>query len=153
MVCIGPGPGPKNVLADVGGKLVVYPYAIWKHKIKGVKLAGNEYQLVIGNIQQFGDKDWLNEREVAGQTVREFTVKSAVSGNFVKVQLWPEYAGVELAPGAFVSAEGPVQVNDVKGTTYRNLTARRLSVVLPAEKVEADDAPKKVRKGAKDAPL
>lgn len=114
----------------------------------------NEFQLVIGNIQQFGEKDWLSEREVAGQTVREFTVKSAVSGNFVKVQLWPEWAEVELAPGAFITAEGPVQVNEVKGTTYRNLTARKLTVTLPAQRSETDKSePKKVRKGAKDAPL
>lgn len=35
MVCIGPGPGPKNVLAeDTNGYQVVVPYAIWKHKMK-----------------------------------------------------------------------------------------------------------------------
>lgn len=36
MLCIGGGPGPKNVLArHADGRLVVYPYAVWKHKIKG----------------------------------------------------------------------------------------------------------------------
>lgn len=35
MVCIGPGPGPKNVLAQgLNGFLVVVPYAVWKHKLK-----------------------------------------------------------------------------------------------------------------------
>jgi len=35
MLAIGAGPGPKNVLALLPtGEQVVYPYAIWKHKIK-----------------------------------------------------------------------------------------------------------------------
>lgn len=35
MVCIGKGPGPKNVLAvNEEGKKMVVPYRIWKHRLK-----------------------------------------------------------------------------------------------------------------------
>lgn len=34
MLCIGRGPGPKNVLALMpDGTKTVVPYAIWKHKL------------------------------------------------------------------------------------------------------------------------
>lgn len=34
MLCIGRGPGPKNVLALLpDGRKIVYPYAIWKHRV------------------------------------------------------------------------------------------------------------------------
>lgn len=34
MVCIGPGPDPKNVLAvNRDGIHVVVPYAVWKHRL------------------------------------------------------------------------------------------------------------------------
>lgn len=34
MLCIGAGPGPKNVLVLMpSGEKLVVPYAIWKHKL------------------------------------------------------------------------------------------------------------------------
>lgn len=37
MVCIGTGPGPKNVLAeDREGNRAVVPYMTWKHKLSKV---------------------------------------------------------------------------------------------------------------------
>lgn len=33
MICIGPGPGPKNVLAErPDGSRIVVPYPVWKYR-------------------------------------------------------------------------------------------------------------------------
>ena len=121
------------------GKLQVVAYMTWKHKLKGVRMA--EWKPVFGTVQHFPGKDVIAEREVGGQIVREFTVKSITTDKLVRVSAWPEYPEFDLVKGDFVCAEGPVQVNESGGNTYYNLTARSL-VIMPAL-AKTEDTPQR----------
>jgi hypothetical protein len=108
----------------------------------------SDFQTVAGTVQQFPDKDVMNEKEVGDQIVREFTVKSITTGKFVRVSAWPEYPDFEVAKGDFIVAEGPVQVNEVGDRTYYNLTARSL-VITPALEKAGIEAPKRAKAAKK----
>lgn len=94
-------------------------------------MAGNEYVVIQGQVQQFKDKPVIAEREVSGGTVRDFTVKTSPGQKLVRVTLFPEFDDVEITKGAFISADGRYSVNESNGNTYYNLTASSL-VVVPA---------------------
>lgn len=99
-------------------------------------MAGNEYVVVQGQVQQFKDKPVIAEREVSGGTVRDFTIKTSPGQKLVRITLFGEFDSVDIAKGDFVSADGRYSVNESNGNTYYNLTASSL-VVVPAVKKAA----------------
>jgi len=104
-------------------------------------MADRTYATLVGIVQQFGDQPVVREREVSGQTVREFTVKSTKVGedgkqNLVRISLWPEWAPVDIQAGAGIIAEGTLSSNESKGVTYFNLNPKTLCVIAPATKAE-----------------
>ena len=129
MLVIGPGPGPKNVLAELDdGTLVVVPYAIWKYKLKGT-MADKTYVSVVGFVQ-FD----VQEREAADQQVREFSVKpQGEPTKLIRVTLWPEFAHAAVEKGDFVAAEGAFTrdtytANDGTKKTSLQISANKLNV-------------------------
>lgn len=138
MVCIGAGPGPKNVLVEFSdGSRLCVPYAIWKHKLskqQGGSLSDTQYVTVDGLIQQFGDKAAVTSRDINGQTVREFTIKANGSQKLVRITLWPEFDSVEVNAGDFVCVDGKYNVSEKDGRTFYNLTANKLAVVPGVQK-------------------
>lgn len=87
------------------------------------------YATLVGIVQQFGDEPAMRERDVKGQTVREFTVKSTKTNEqgqqtLVRVSLWPEWGDITVSAGDAVIAEGALTTNDSGGKTYHNLNPK-----------------------------
>lgn len=146
MLCIGTGPGPKNVLSvDDSGRRVVFSYRAWKALPKGAPVAeGTEGTWVVmgGVVQQF-KKDGnftpvVRSNNVNGQNVDNFTIKTFPGQKLVSVSLWPEFAGLaaHLKKGAFVALEGKLREETKNGTTYYNVSASEISVLVPVARQE-----------------
>lgn len=111
-----------------------------------------EYKTVIGFVQ-FP----VEEREAAGQTVRDVTIRAAGSeGPYVRATVWEELADVAVEEGDFVAIDGPfeariVDAKDGGQKTYLNISARRLVVLgheAPRAEREVKAKGKKSRKSS-----
>lgn len=129
MVCIGPGPGPKNVLVEFeDGSKTVVPYAIWKHKLSkqqgefSLADGKKKYLYADGFIQKFGDKPAVNVREANGQTVRDVTIKSNKE-MLIRITLWPELDDVELGEGYWLAVEGAYSSSG-DNNQFHNISAK-----------------------------
>src|SRR3954469_231913 len=104
MICIGAGPGPKNVLVEYeDGFRTAVPYAVWKHKLSrpsGGQLSDTTYASVAGFIQF----DPVT-RDANGKEVTDVTVKAIGSQKLVKVTIWPDFdfEGEEVTKGDFIA--------------------------------------------------
>lgn len=144
MVCIGPGPGPKNVLAeDDNGHRVVVPYRIWKFKLKPKEApVEKQYISTIGIVQQFKKDGVLQPlfrtNETNGGTVHNVTIKTITQQKLVSVALFGEYA--ELIPhikkGGLLSVEGSYTVSD--DGKYVNITPYEVAYVAPVARIERE---------------
>ena len=146
MICIGTGPGPKNVLAQhEDGRLVVYTYRNWLRVKEESVSDGNEgvYIVTIGMVQQFKrDNEWqpvVRSNDVNGQTVSSFTIKT-ISQKLISVSLWPEFAHLtpHISKGALVGVEGKLREETKNGVTYYNLSASAISVCAPVARQERE---------------
>lgn len=134
MVCIGPGPGPKNVLVEEpDGRRVVVPYAIWKHAYKKETDIADEFRTVTG-IVQFPPRDG----NANGKAVRNITIRQTGFGPTavrVNATLWPSHAHVAVAEGDVVMVDGKYnqtkRTNEESGETktYHNLSVTRIAVL------------------------
>lgn len=97
-------------------------------------MADRTYATLVGIVQQFGEDPVMRERTVAGQSVREFTVKSATSDKLVRVTLWPEWDDVVVEAGTGIIAEGTLAVNESGTKTYYNLNPKTLAISTPVGK-------------------
>lgn len=71
----------------------------------------------------------VNEREAAGQTVRDVVIQAVGSGGQnVKITVWPEFASAAIAKGDYVAAQGKFTSEKVGDKTYNNLSASSLYV-------------------------
>lgn len=140
MHLIGTGPGPKNVLTtDDSGRRVVTPYRIWKEH----QVAEEGVWVTMGGIVQQFKKDGnyspvVRSNNVNGQNVDNFTIKTFPGQKLVSVSLWPEFAGLaqHLKKGAFVALEGKLREETKNGTTYYNVSASEISVLVPVTRQE-----------------
>lgn len=163
MVCIGTGPGPKNVLAeDDSGRRVVFTYRVWKTLPKGAPMAESEgtYVVLQGIVQQFKKgEEWqpvLRTNQANGQNVSSFTIKTIPGQKLVGVSLWSEYEHVvpHVVKGMFVSLEGKMREETKNGTTYYNVTPSSLNMVAPVtrqERAVANAVPEAVGAAAPEA--
>lgn len=89
----------------------------------------SQYKPILGFVQ-FD----VNEREVNGQTVRDFAIQPGGSGDVpqIRVTLWPEYADFKVAKDDLVVVEGLVKTNSKGGKTYYNLTPTKIKNLGPA---------------------
>lgn len=140
MICIGPGPGPKNVLAQTPEGLVVVPYAIWKHKLSKELfiVADKEYVTAVGFVQFE-----VKEREANNQTVRDVVIKTPGSSSYVRITVWPEFESTIINRGDFIAVDGVFTRSswqDDEGAKKEslNISARTIAVVAPAVR---DDEP------------
>jgi hypothetical protein len=150
MVCIGPGPGPKNVLAErvSDGLKTVVPYAIWKHKLSKEETVSEPsegvYVVLGGIVQQFKKDGELTPvtrtNAVNNQNVSSFTVKTFPGQKLVSISLWSEFQHLvpSIVKGAFVAVEGKMREETKNGVTYYNVSASQISVVLPVSRVERE---------------
>lgn len=93
-----------------------------------------EYATVAGFVQFDVD-----EREAAGQTVRDVTVRTLGSdGKLVKITLWPEFEDTVVEKGDFVAADGEFQTREVGDKVYLNLNAKKLAVTPAAVRKGGD---------------
>lgn len=105
-------------------------------------MSNDKYAAIVGIVQHFPEKELVSEREVAGQTVREFTVKSIASGKLVRITLWPEFEDVDIQKGTTISADGKINVKDGNnGMKFYGLTPTTLCVIPPIAKTPREDAP------------
>jgi hypothetical protein len=97
---------------------------------------GKQYATVLGTIQ------WdVEEKEVNGKDIREFSIRSIVSQQLVRVTLWDQFVNVKVQKGDAVIVDGEVKQNagtDKQGNavTYNNLTATNIAVIPAGEKVD-----------------
>lgn len=96
------------------------------------------YAVATGVVQKFPEREVLTERDLNGQIIREFTIKSSTSGKLVRVTLGEEFAPISVAKGSFVSVDGSFTVSEVKGTTYYNIWAKELTLTSPVAKTERE---------------
>lgn len=147
-VCIGTGPGPKNVMARrEDGLPIVFSYRNWKRLKKENTVSEGQSEGVwivsMGMIQQFkkdGEyKPVSVTKDVSGQSVTEFTIKST-SQKLITVSLWPEFAALvpHIVKGAGVFVEGKLRENVSNGVTYYNLTASQIAFVSPVTRTERE---------------
>lgn len=140
MLAIGPGPGPKNVLAEFpGGKRVVFPYRVWKYQhAQRSNLAAEkkQYRTVMG-IVQFEPR----EGEAGDKPVRNITVRQNGFGPTavrVSATLWPSHAHVKVDEGDVVILDGSYTAKkgqDKNGNpiTYHNLSVSKIAVLGKAD--------------------
>ena len=74
----------------------------------------------------------------SGQTVRDATVRSVNTNELVRITIWPDFEDVDLKLGDWIAADGEVTFREANGTTYTNMSARKLAVVPGAEKRERE---------------
>lgn len=114
----------------------------------------SEYAVVAGMIQ-FDPK----EREANGQSVRDITIKALGTQKLVRITVWPEFSGVALKKGDFVSVDGKYEVSMGQGTDggqreYINVSATQLAVLPAATKAEREVSNRPAAKAASDdAPI
>lgn len=139
MVCIGTGPGPKNVLVEFAdGTQMCVPYAIYKHKIKEFRLSDKEFATAVGFVQ-FDVKT----REANNQEVRDVVIKTPGKGQYIRITVWPEFDDVDIEKGDFIAVDGVFTSSvyqDKEGAkrTSLQISARTLFVGNPAPRA-ADD--------------
>lgn len=92
-------------------------------------MSESQYAVVFGTVQQFKDKPVLATREVSGQTLREFTIKSVTSGKLVRVSVWPEHAEFKVVKGQGVVIDGKASSNESNGTTFYNISATDVTLL------------------------
>lgn len=89
----------------------------------------------------------VEEKEVKGQTVRDFTIKDVTNQRRIRCTLWPDYADLAVNRGDFVLVEGQPSKyeteKDGNPVTYYNLSVSSIAVVpaaprKPRETVNAD---------------
>lgn len=147
MLCIGTGPGPKNVLSiDERGRRVVFSYRAWKALPKGVPVPEGDqgvWTVAGGVVQQFKDGDSYKPvcrtNTVNGQNVSSFTIKAFGPAQvLISVSLWSEFEALvpHIVKGAFVSVEGKLKSETKNGTTYHNLSASQIAVLTPVARAE-----------------
>lgn len=96
----------------------------------------DQYTTVAGTIQ------WdVEPREVNGKPIREFSIRSLVSGQLVKVTLWDQFANSKVNKGDFVVVDGKVTQNEGQDkagnrVVYNNLSATGLVVIEAEEKID-----------------
>jgi len=140
MVCIGTGPGPKNVFAEsVDGMKVIVPYAIWKFKLKEEQMADDA---IYGSAAGFIQFD-VEEREANGATVRDATIRSIATGDLLRITIWPEHAETDLEKGDFIAVDGKVTIREVEDKTYVNMSAFGLVKLSPEAREESERVVKK----------
>lgn len=151
MICIGTGPGPKNVLStDERGRRVVYSYRAWKALPKGARVSDQDQGVYIvagGIVQQFKkDGEWkpvVTTNVVNGQNVSSFTMKAfGPQQALLSVTLWSEYEHLvpHIVKGAFVSLEGKLRQETKNGVTYNNVSASQIAVLTPVTRQEREVA-------------
>lgn len=94
---------------------------------------------VAGGIIQFE----VNEKEAAGQAIREATIKAFGSQALIKVTLWPEFANVQIKKGDTIFVDGKYETSlgqaaDGSERQYISISATQISVVPAAEKLPRD---------------
>ena len=145
MLCIGTGPGPKNVLSiDERGRRVVYSYRAWKALPKGARVSDEGVYIVAGGIVQQFKKDGaylplVKTNQVNGQNVSSFTIKAfGPQQALLSISLWSEYEHLvpHIQKGAFVALEGKLRQEVKNGVTYNNVTPTAISVVAPVTRQE-----------------
>ena len=100
-----------------------------------------EYAAAAGFVQKFPDKDAVAEKEVNGQTIREFVIRTVATQKLVKVTLWPEYKDVVVSDGDFVAVDGKFEQSLGQGRSgqqieYLSISPYKLVVVPAAERAE-----------------
>jgi hypothetical protein len=145
--CIGPGPGPKNVMAyREDGLPIVFSYRNWKRlqKESPVSEENLPYIVTLGMVQQFKkDGAWqpvVRTNDVNGQAVSSFMIKT-ISQKLISVSLWPEFAHLvpHIVKGAGVFVEGKLREdNKGNGVIYYNLSASNISFVAPVQRAERE---------------
>ena len=84
-------------------------------------MANNEYVTIIGFVPFE-----ITEREVNGETVRDVTVRDAISGDLIKCTIWANFDDIEIYQNDLVAIEGKLSVREYKGNKYFNLDTKRL---------------------------
>lgn len=100
-----------------------------------------QYAVAQGIVQKFGDKPAVVDREVSGQTLKEFTIKSLNTQALVRVTLWPELgsSASKVVKGALVAVDGQASSYQGKdGQTYHSITAREIVIVPPEAKADRE---------------
>lgn len=115
-----------------------------------------EYPVLVGQIQQFGTKDFITDREVEvdGEdvTVHEVTIKVAgTQGGLVKITLWPQFAGLvdDLEAGDTLIVGGKFSVSKGKTATFFQQSAQSVTH-LKSYKAEASSKKRKKAKKEED---
>lgn len=85
----------------------------------------SEYVVTAGIVQQFGDKDVADDREVNESNVRSFAIKTITAQGLVRVSLWDELSEVEVSKGMLVGVDGKYSVSD--DGQYHNVSATSIS--------------------------
>lgn len=115
-ICIGSGPGPKNVMFETHeGVRVVTAYALWKHKYKGEVVADAKAKYVTAN--GFVQFDPI-EREANGKKLIDYTVKTpGGDGVLVRITVWEELLseleakGITIEKNDWLAADGKFSIN------------------------------------------
>lgn len=97
---------------------------------------GKQYATVLGTVQWDVEPKVVNEKNI-----REFSIRSIVSQQLVRVTLWDQFANVQVKKGDAVIVDGEVKQNagtDKQGNsvTYHNLTATNIAVIPAGEKID-----------------
>jgi hypothetical protein len=92
-----------------------------------------------GMVQQFGkDAEIVTEKDVNGQTVREFTIKTA-SQKLIRISVWDRHDDFEVDQGDSVWVEGSYSEFDGKnGNTLRSISAYDLTITPKVGKQERE---------------
>lgn len=88
-----------------------------------------EYATAVGFVQ-FP----VTEREANGSDVRDVTIRTpgtpaSGGGVLIRITVWPDLADVSISEGDFVAVDGKVDVREVDGKTYVNMSASKLAVL------------------------
>lgn len=103
----------------------------------------------------------VNEKEVNGQDIREFVIRTIGSQKLLKVTLWPEWKDVPVEKGDFVAVDGKYeqslgQAADGTPREYLSITAYYLVVTPGEQKAEREVVTKsaaKAKAATSDEPL
>lgn len=96
----------------------------------------SKYVVVFGRVQKFGDKPAITEREVNGDKVRSFTIKTSPKQQLVSCSLWGNAHGdVVLGEGDFVAIEGKYSLSTGnQGQEFHNISITDIGVIPAAPK-------------------
>lgn len=97
-----------------------------------------EYATAVGFVQ-FP----VNEREANGSQVRDITIRTPGTeanggGALIRVTLWPDLEDTAVVEGDFLMVDGKLDVRNVDGRTYINMSASKLAVIAGAVSANSD---------------